>query len=124
MKKDKKNIVILILSIIILILLFLCVYMYFKIEYMDDVLDYKEDSCITNTNVNENSKYISKDDALELVLKSLNINKDSIYDLNIELEKKFNTSVYELDFKYDRYEYEFYVNAESGEILKSFKERD
>ncbi len=124
MKKDKKNIVIVILSIVIVVLLFFCIFMYFKIEYMDDVLDYKEDSCITNTNVNENNKYISKDDALALVLKSLNINKDSIYDLNIELENKFNTAVYELDFKYNRYEYEFYVNAESGEILKSFIERD
>ena len=82
----------------------------------------------TNNNINEssdiNNSYISSSDALSIVLKDLNINKNDIYDLSNELEYKFGKTVYDIDFNYNRFEYEYYVDAITGEIVKSFKEYD
>ena len=58
------------------------------------------------------------------VLEDVNINKDVIKDLDIELKNKYNKDVYEVNFAYDGYEYEYYVDAISGEIYKAFKELD
>lgn len=81
------------------------------------------DNTIEN-NQNNNSEYIGKDKALEIVLDHANLNKNNLYDLDIELERKYSSVVYEIDFKYDRYEYEYYIDATSGEIIHSFKEID
>ena len=42
----------------------------------------------------------------------------------MELERKFGKMVFEVSFDAGQYEYEIYVNAESGEIVKSFRELD
>ena len=62
--------------------------------------------------------------ALQKALNSLNISQNNIYDLSNELDYKYGQTVYEIEFKYDGYEYEFYIDAETGNIVKSFKERD
>ncbi len=129
MKKDNKNLIIIILSVIVILLLFIVVFMYLKIEYFDD----KEELQIpnnpvtssVNTTINEaKNNYISSNEALEIALKSLNISQNNIHDLSNELDYKFGVTVYEIDFKYNKYEYEFYINAQTGEVLKSFRERD
>ncbi len=132
MKKDVKNIVIIILSVIVVLLLFGIVLIYLKFEYLDDNDDFKipiNNSANTTDNAlkdneKENDNYISNNKALEIALSSLNISENDIYDLDIELDYKFGATVYEIDFKYNRLEYEFYINAQTGEILKSFSQRD
>ncbi len=80
----------------------------------------------TSTNNSSSSKYISRDKALQTALNSLNVSKNSIYDLDIELENKarYQKVVYEVSFDYNNYEYEYYIDATSGKILDSFKSRD
>ena len=80
----------------------------------------------TSTNNSSSSKYISRDKALQTALNNLNISKNSIYDLDIELENKvrYKKVVYEVSFDYNNYEYEYYIDATSGKILDSFKSRD
>ena len=142
MKKNKNKTILIILAIIIAILVIISIFLYAKLEAVDDRDDHSgyttnqnnnvnnDNSSINNdnNNINENnnsnSNYISKDEALEKALNSLNISQSNIYDLSNELDYKYGQTVYEIEFKYDGYEYEFYIDAETGNIVKSFKERD
>lgn len=123
--KNNKNIIIIILSVIILLLLFafIGVLVYLKFDHLDDKEEFIPNPNSTTTG-DKTSNYISGDEALEIALKSLNISRDSVYDVSTELDYKFGKNVYDIDFNYDRYEYEFYVDAKTGELLKSFRERD
>ncbi len=120
----KKNYIIIILSVVIVILLILIGSLFFRnghngVDNNSSVEEYNIESPDAN-----DSSYISSDEAVEIALKSLNISRENISDLDNELDYKYNIAVYEIDFKYDGYEYDFYVNAKTGEIVKSFKERD
>ena len=78
-----------------------------------------------NNNNQENSNYITRDKALQIALDNLKIKQQNVYDLDIELEYKnrYGKMVYEVSFDYNRYEYEYYIDATSGKILDSFIER-
>lgn len=69
-------------------------------------------------------EYIAIEKALAIALENVGANRDSVWDIDIELERKFGQVVYEVSFNYEKYEYEYYINAKSGEIIKSFKEID
>ncbi len=77
-----------------------------------------------NNKFNNTNNYISEQDALDIALKDVGLTQNDIYDLDIELEYKYSQTVYEINFDYQRHEYEYYINAESGTIVKSFRERD
>lgn len=74
--------------------------------------------------------YISEQEALSIALQDADLqatdiyNIDVIYDVDVELDYKFGQMVYEVEFSYHQYEYEYYIDAESGEIIKSFLEMD
>lgn len=67
-------------------------------------------------------KYIAVDKALDIALENIGVGREAVWDIEVELDYKFGQVVYEVSFNYDRYEYEYYINAESGAIIKSFKE--
>ncbi len=91
----------------------------------DDNNHHNEELSNNNSNTtNNNSNYISKEDALKKALDDAKINQNDIYDINIELDYKYNQTVYEIDFNYQQFEYEYYINAETSDIVKSFKEID
>lgn len=69
-------------------------------------------------------EYTAIEKALAIALENVGANRDSVWDIDIELERKFGQVVYEVSFNYEKYEYEYYINAKSGEIIKSFKEID
>ena len=70
------------------------------------------------------SKYIKVEEALDIALKSAGLTKNDVWDIDVELERKFGQMVFEVSFDAGQYEYEYYINAESGEVVKSFKEID
>lgn len=43
-------------------------------------------------------------------------------DKEVELESREN--IYEVSFNYNKYEYEYDINAETGKIIRNHKERD
>lgn len=63
--------------------------------------------------------YIGKERALEIVLQHLNLTKDSISDLEIEIEVEKGVICYEIEFDYvgGNSDYDYYVNAVTGDIL-------
>jgi len=71
-----------------------------------------------------NNDYIGKDKAKEIALKESNLTKGTIEGLNVELEKENNKAIYEVEFVYDGYEYTYYIDATSGEVLHYESEFD
>ena len=86
------------------------------IKVTDDITD--------NQNTTNDKNYIGRDSAISIALKDLKLTKNDVYDLECELDNEFNQIVYEVTFNYKNLEYEYYINAESGKIIHSFKELD
>ena len=86
------------------------------IKVTDDIMD--------NQTTSDNNNYISRDNAISIALKDLKLTKNDVYDLECELDKEFNQTVYEVTFNYKNLEYEYYINPETGKIIHSFKELD
>ncbi len=68
--------------------------------------------------------YISVDSAKEIACAHAGVPVDGIWDFSIDFERDDGWSIYEMDFKYDGYEYDYEINAITGDILKSEKEYD
>ncbi len=64
-------------------------------------------------------KKIGKDIALKAALDHAGLSVDQAADIDIELERDIRSSWYEVDFEYGRSEYEYRVDAFTGDILFS-----
>ena len=62
---------------------------------------------------------IGKDAALQAALTDAGLTADQAVDIDIELERDLRSAWYEIDFECGRTEYEYKVNAYSGEILSA-----
>lgn len=63
---------------------------------------------------------IGKDAALEIALEDAKLTPEQVSDIDIELERHlFRSDWYELDFESGRTEYEYKIDAYTGEILSS-----
>ena len=63
------------------------------------------------------TKIIGKTEALEIALTDAGLTKDQVVDIDIELERSAGSAWYEIDFEGGRTEYEYIIDAHSGEIL-------
>lgn len=136
-EKTEKTVLVLLVIIIILLAVILGIVILKKNNNIVDSNDsnYKvdidendgikvTDDIIDNQNTTDNKNYIGRDSAISIALKDLKLTKNDVYDLECELDKEFNQTVYEVTFNYKNLEYEYYINAESGKIIHSFKELD
>ena len=136
-EKTEKAVLVLLVIIIILLMIILGIVILKKnnndINNTDS--DYKvniddndgikvTDDTTDNQNTTNDKNYIGRDSAISIALKDLKLTKNDVYDLECELDKEFNQIVYEVTFNYKNLEYEYYINAESGKIIHSFKELD
>ena len=53
-----------------------------------------------------------------------NINADYVWDLEVDFDKEWGISLYEVSFEADGLEYEYEIEAYTGEILRSKVKRD
>ncbi len=60
---------------------------------------------------------ISRDRAIELALEKAGISREEIYDLDAELDIEKGVKCWEIDFESDGREYEYEINAISGEVV-------
>ena len=88
-------------------------------EVVGDLVEFEDEVKPIDT-----GKYIKLEKALEIALDSAGLTRSEVWDVDIELERKFGQVVFEVSFETGQYEYEYYINAESGAIVKSFKEID
>ena len=75
---------------------------------------------IPNTTTTEN--IITKDEAKAAVLKHAGLAESDVKRFDIELDRERNGLVYEVDFDAGKYEYEYEVDAVTGEVLRNHKE--
>ena len=130
-QEEKKNVFIAILLVIIIVLILLCLKTKIgeNINASSSTQNQTQNQEIqeNNTNTNEDkptTSYISKEKALDIALQNANLNRETVYDISVEFDFKYGKTVYEVDFDNRQYEYEYYIDATTGDILHSFKDRD
>ena len=75
-----------------------------------------------NNNSSDNSAKISKDKAKEIAFKHAGVNEADAYDIEVDLETDNGVLNYEVDFETKTTEYDYHINAKTGEIISSSKE--
>lgn len=70
------------------------------------------------------SALITRERAIEIALQAAGLSRDSVYDLEAELDRERTGTFWEVDFETREYEYSYDVNAESGAVVKSERERN
>lgn len=79
---------------------------------------------VKQTGTASDKAYISKDAALEAALTKAGFAKEDIKELEIEFNCKKGVMYYEVEFRKDFIEYEYKINATTGEIIKEEIEDD
>ena len=64
-------------------------------------------------------KRIGEDAALQIALTDADLTRDQVTDIDVDLEQNFRSASYEISFECGRVEYEYEVDAYSGDILYS-----
>ena len=68
------------------------------------------------------SDYIDRTEAKKAALDTLGVNAADVLHLKTDLEKDDGYTYYEVSFTYDKQEYDYYVDAYTGEVLSFEKE--
>lgn len=68
--------------------------------------------------------YIGETKAKEIAFAHAGVSEADILFCEIDMDVERGVLVYEVDFKHDGYEYEYHIDAQSGDIVKNRKERD
>ena len=71
-----------------------------------------------------NTVTITREKALEIALQTAGLNENDIRDLEIELDNERTVTVWEVDFDHKNLEYSYDINAQTGAITKTERERD
>lgn len=64
-------------------------------------------------------KRIGKDAALQVALEDAGLTSEEVRDVDIELDRTLTSRRYEVDFEAGRTEYEYKIDAYTGEILSA-----
>lgn len=67
---------------------------------------------------------ITANDALTAALRHAGIDESQASDIDIDLDRDNGKLIYEVDFNIGNTEYDYDVNAETGEIISSTKSKD
>ena len=72
----------------------------------------------------EKPTQISRNDAKNIALKHAGFTASQVTDLEVELDRDDGVQHYDVSFDANGYDYDYEINAASGKILRSEKERD
>ena len=78
----------------------------------------------TTSSTSASSTQISRTEARDIALKHAGLSTSQVRDLEVELDKDDGKVHYDVDFEADGYDYDYEIDAETGKILKSRKEKD
>ncbi len=72
-----------------------------------------------------NTEYIGVDSAKTIAFENAGVSSEElIKDLDVELDRELANAVYEVSFDFEGYEYEYDIDAVSGEIVRNHRELD
>ena len=74
--------------------------------------------------VDATGSVIEQEAAIEIALTHAGISREQVYDLEAELDREWGVLLYEVSFESGGREYEYDINATSGEIRSHRAERD
>ena len=84
-----------------------------------ELISYKEDYlAIGGNNSTTSDQYIGADRAREIVLDHAGLSSSDVRFSKVELDVDYHMATYEIEFYYNYYEYDYEIDAVSGEILK------
>ncbi len=89
-----------------------------KVVNFEKDFDDKEEEII----IPDKESFIGLPAAKQAAFKHAGVKGADVYELDAELERKDGVWVYQVEFKYNGYEYEYEINATSGKIIFSEKE--
>ncbi len=92
---------------------------YFTNSINDNNSSNSSTSGSTNNNANDsnNTASITVEEARNIALSNANLSADLVQFLRTETEYDDGVLVYEVDFTYNNYEYDYKINANTGEIV-------
>ena len=92
---------------------------YFTNSINDNNSSNSSTSGSTNNNANDsnNTASITVEEARNIALSNANLSADLVQFLRTETEYDDGILVYEVDFTYNNYEYDYKINANTGEII-------
>ena len=82
------------------------------------------DSAAKGTEKSETVSDITEQHAKQLVLSHAKVDETKISDYDADIESFEGIKVYEIEFKYNGYEYNYHINSSNGAIVQFNKERD
>lgn len=77
-----------------------------------------------SSSLNATLSDITEQHAKQLALSQAGIDESKIYDYDSDIENLNGVKVYDIEFKYDGYEYNYYINAANGAVVQFNKEID
>lgn len=80
-------------------------------------------SSVANNSSNKTDAIIAPEDALKKALSHAGLSSSKVSDVDVEFDDD-DILHYDVDFYFDGYDFEYEINAISGEIIKNHKERD
>ena len=83
-----------------------------------EIVSFKEDYLGNYNNNNTTNDYIGVDKAREIVLNHAGLNSSDVRFSKVELDIDYHIATYEIEFYHDYYEYDYEIDAVTGEILK------
>ena len=67
---------------------------------------------------------ITAEEAKQIALRHAGLTEEQVGFVKTELDFDHGVEVYEVEFKVDRTEYEYEINAETGEVIKAERDHD
>ena len=70
------------------------------------------------------SKTIGRDKAIAIAFAHAGVKQADVRDLECELDRENGILVYDIEFEVGNMEYDYEINAATGEVVKAWKSRD
>ena len=110
-----------VVNFLILIIIFIAL----PVSYFIGYNSFKTENKVNNDiNLKDKNKYISRESAKDAAFKHAIVTESEVTDLSVELDIEHHRVIYDISFDHKGYEYEYEVNALTGEVVSYFKEKE
>ena len=110
-----------IVNFLILIIIFIAL----PVSYFIGYNSFKTENKVNNDiNLKDKNKYISRESAKDAAFKHAIVTESEVTDLSVELDIEHHRVIYDISFDHKGYEYEYEVNALTGDVVSYFKEKE
>lgn len=91
-----------------------------KFDSGTEKIDDKESTSLSAAETD--SPIIARERAIEIALQAAGLTKETVYDLDAEIERDRGLILWEIDFETAEYEFSYHIDAENGSVIRSEKE--